>query len=494
MQSLIQKYDIRGIWNKTLTEDSVKFIAKALSNFILEQNYGKKKSICIACDVRLSSPQIKEILINVIGENGIDVIDLGVLPTPCLYFAMYNAQLFTERHISEPIFGVMITASHNPKEYNGMKMMLNQKCLMGKEIEEILNKNYQNAENIEKSSHGVVWKFDVKNIYIEDIKRILNSAIHKNNNGKVSHQLKIAWDPCNGALCELLKLTLKELNTDCQHFVTNKSPDGNFPNRSPDPEEKNLTVFKKFIIDNECDFGFAFDGDADRLVLVDYDGTIFRGDELLFILALDKSRYIDKLRIVADVKLSQKLFNELKNNGTDVLLSPSGHSIIKQMIKKESDIKLAGEVSGHIFLNDGYYGYDDALFTALYFIQLYKSDYDFVKEIIHKLKTEYRKENSTTKIFCSRNEALKKIKILKTLLTEYGITYNGIDGIRINLGNDFILIRVSNTEEMLMIVTEANDKDTLYKYQKDIYDYFVSNDCNLSTTLKALAKIQKEAE
>ena len=339
-KNIIREYDIRGVYNKTLFDKD----AKILGN-LFGLKIGEGGIVNVAYDGRNSSFKLKESLIDGLMEVGANVNEIGLGPTPMLYYSC------AEMNVGS---GIIVTGSHNPKTHNGFKIVYNHSPFFGEDLK-ILGKK---AENFEfKTVKAKKSKIDIKEKYLS---RLIKNFVQKK-------EINVVWDAGNGSSGELMKKLSNKIKG--KKIILYDKIDGNFPNHHPDPSEsKNLEDCQKFILKNNLDVGLAFDGDGDRLGVVDDRGRVISGDKVLLLLAkqmLNKK----KIKVIADVKCSQVLFDEIKKLGGEIIMSKTGHSHVKNNLKK-FDAHLAGEMSGHIFFSEGYYGFDDALYSAVKVLEI----------------------------------------------------------------------------------------------------------------------------
>lgn len=441
-KTILRAYDIRGVYNENLTKKDAFYLGKSFASYL---NKNGKNKISIGYDGRLSSPSLKESLIKGLKESGLEVYDIGIGPSPMLYFSIYHLNVDA---------GIMITGSHNPANYNGFKIALRDRPFFG---DDILGLDKVNREQDFIDSEGVVKNIDLIDDYVD---RVLKNSLAKNPESK----LKIAWDAGNGAAGEVMRLASLKIFTD-NHLLYEKI-DGNFPNHHPDPSnEHNLSDIKELISKNNLDLGIAFDGDGDRIGVIDDEGIMLYPDQLLILYARDVLKKYPNANIIADVKASQSLFNEIEKAGGNPIMYKTGHSFIKSKMQ-EIDAKLAGEMSGHIFFADDYYGYDDALYAAIRIIDILIKDGRKLSEIRKSLPQTY----STPEIRIESDDS-KKFDIVKKLqfdLKAKNIDFNDIDGVRVNSDNGWWLIRASNTQPILVARCEANSKKNLDKLVENL--------------------------
>ena len=449
---IFREYDIRGVVGQDLTPETVKQIGQAIGTYMKRLG---GKSLVLGRDVRTSSVEFRDILSKALNSTGCDVVDIGMVPTPVSYFALHHLKADG---------GVMITGSHNPPEFNGFKISLGQHSLYGEKIQEL--KGLIEAEDFETGS-GKIEQTDVLEPYMENILSIIN----------IPRKVKVVVDGGNGCFGivgpQLLKrLGLEPIEIFCE-------PDGTFPNHHPDPTvEKNLKGLIERVRAENAELGIGFDGDADRIGVVDEKGNILWGDQLLTIFARDILSRNPGATIVGEVKCSQNLYQDIKNHGGIPVMAPAGHSLIKKKMK-ETGALLAGEMSGHVCFADNYLGFDDAVFAAGRILQIVAQSSMKVSEMLADLpKTAYTPE---IRIDCPDD---KKFEIVRELTEIFRGLYEviDIDGVRVNFGDGWALIRASNTQPVLVLRFEAETQDRLeelvgiVKTQMDKYQPVVQFD------------------
>lgn len=457
--SIIRAYDIRGIYNETLFDQDAYFLGKSFAYFLKQNN---KHKIAVGNDGRNSSSDLKKHLIKGLTESGIDVIDVGLGPTPMLYFSVYELKLDA---------GIMVTGSHNPKNHNGFKMTLKERPFFGEDIIK-LAKIAETIELPESEVKGSCEKYDIKNSYVE---RLLEDSIIPENEGSLLDEideftpkksLKIAWDSGNGSAGEIMQNLTKRISGE--HFLLFENIDGNFPNHHPDPTvPKNLEDLIKTVREKNCDLGIAFDGDGDRIGLVDNEGEIIWGDQLMIFYARAILQEIPNATIIADVKASNILFDEVRNLGGNAIMGKTGHSFIKSKMK-ETNAKLAGEMSGHIFFADKYFGFDDALYAAIRILNIVYSSNISLAQMRKELPKSF--STSEIRIDCEEKEKFAIVGNLKTRLKEQNIIFNDVDGIRTNSEIGWWLLRASNTQSCLVARCEANSLKNLNKLKNQLVE------------------------
>jgi len=434
-KNIFRKYDIRGIVEKDLHYDDAILIGMAIGTILSKKGI---YSACVGRDGRLSSQKLSDNLISGIIKCGISVIDIGLVPTPCLYFGVYHLNLNA---------GIMVTGSHNPKDYNGFKIMIRDEAFFGEKVQEI-NQICESEDFLYSGNNAKIIKQDITENYINEI----TSFLH------IQEDLNICIDAGNGAGGEIAQRIAKKLNIKNDKLLYCKI-DGNFPNHHPDPTiEKNMIELGELVKKNNSHFGIGLDGDADRIGIVDDKGRFVYGDTLLCILAKFLLKKQPGATIIADVKTSKVLFDEIKNLGGIGIMWQTGHSLIKDKMKKTGAL-LAGEMSGHIFYKHEYYGYDDGIFAGMKLIEIIQNNDIKISDLIDMLPKTF----STPETKIEIDESIKfKImdEICQYLKTKYS-DYIDIDGIRINFSFGWLLIRASNTQSCLVARCEADNENNL---------------------------------
>ena len=428
---IFREYDIRGIVGTDLTPASVTSIGKAIGTYIRRWN---GKNMILGRDVRSSSVEFCNILSKALNSTGCNVIDIGMVPTPVLYFALHHFNADG---------GVMITGSHNPPEFNGFKISQGFHSLYGEKVQEL--KGLIEVNDFEVGT-GTTKQQPVLAEYMEKICSIL----------EIPRKIKVVVDGGNGCFGIVGPDLLKKLGqTPIELF---SEPDGTFPNHHPDPTvSENLTdLIEKVRLEN-AELGIGFDGDADRIGVVDEKGNILWGDQLLTIFARDILSRNPGATIVGEVKCSQNLYQDIKKHGGVPIMTAAGHSLIKNKMR-ETGALLAGEMSGHICFADNYYGFDDAIFAACRVLQIVAQSHTTVSEMLADLpETAYTPE---IRIDCPDDQKFKIVRELTEIFREkYEVI--DIDGVRVNFDDGWALIRASNTQPVLVLRLEAVTKERL---------------------------------
>jgi len=437
--SIFREYDIRGTYPEQINESSIKSIAFAIAKRCKKDNIS---TLVVGRDGRISGPALLEAFCEGLIESGINVDNIGLVTSPLLYFAAKK---------SKSKSGIMITGSHNPKNYNGIKMVINDSPISGTEIYTLMS--HEKNTNLEK---GEIKYSDIKPIYLEEV--------CKNISIKNSEKIKVVLDCGNGAAGCIAPDLFKKLGLDVIELFSDV--DGNFPNHHPDPGKlENLQDLMNEVKDNNADIGFAFDGDGDRVGLVTNNGDSVFPDKLMMLFSKDiLSR--DKGSIVFDVKCSNQLENIIRENGGDPIMSPTGHFHIKKSIKKHNSL-LGGEMSGHIFFNDKWYGFDDGHYAAARATEILSNHDENISDIIHKFPIS----SSTPELNITVTDETK-FTIVEKFTNECSLDGKKItiDGLRINFNNGWGLIRASNTTPKLVMRFEGNS----LKDMNEIKDLFLS--------------------
>ena len=450
---IFRAYDIRGIVDKDLTEEITYFLGKAIGTFIQLQG---RDSVVTARDGRISGDRLQHKFQEGVLSSGCNVLDIGKVPTPLLYFATF------ENGISD---GVMLTGSHNPKNYNGFKIVLDKKSTTSEKIDEIKSIIFEERF---WDGNGKLSFLDIKEQYLEKIKEKI----------KIKKPLKICLDCGNGIGGVIAPEAFKLSGIELIELFT--EVDGNFPNHHPDPSNpKNLVDLQNKVKETKSDLGIALDGDGDRVGLIDSDGEIIYPDKYMMLLVEDILSKHKKGSIVYDVKCStnlKKIISDL--NGTPVM-SRTGHSYIKSKII-ETDALLGGEMIGHIFFNDDWYGFDDAIYSALRIIEVISKKNISSNKIFKKYPSFF----STPEINISIPDQIKfkLIDEIKLHIKSTRFNYIDIDGVRLESETAWGLVRASNTSPNIVLRFEGQtEKDLL-----EIKNYFktilskIDNNLNLS--------------
>lgn len=435
--SILREYDIRGVVGQTLFEKDAYWIGRCFGHRVRE-SCGTAVAVCR--DGRLSSHQLESALIRGLCDAGLDVYQLGVGPTPMLYFAEYTLPIHA---------AIMVTGSHNPPSHNGFKMSLNRKPFFGKDI---LNFTQLIGENL-ITGQGHLYESSLSSPYID---RLLQGL-------EFGKELKIAWDPGNGSTAEILKTLVQKLPG--KHILLNAEIDGNFPSHPPDPSDPvNLAQLREVVIEQKCDLGVAFDGDGDRLAAVDPKGHILLGDQLLLLFAHDLLTREKTATIIADIKTSQGFFDDI---GENAIMWKTGHSHIKEKMA-QSGARLAGEMSGHFFFKENYYGFDDGIYAAIRLIYLLSHSSQDLSVFYESLPS--LPSTPEIRIPCDPIHKFQIPENIRARLLEQGCPLIDIDGVRVQLDKGWWLLRASHTQDILVARCEAYTSDGLEQIKQHLRD------------------------
>ncbi len=437
---IFREYDIRGVADRDLTDDAVFSIGQGYGTYVQQKGINE---LIIGRDVRLSSERIRDALINGLQNSGCDVIDLGLVPTPVFYFSafQYNKNA-----------GVMITGSHNPSEFNGFKIGLNKTTIYGEEIQ-ILRKLIETGKF--KSGKGKLLKLNPVPDYI---KMILSKVTIKSG-------LKVVFDPGNGTAGVVIEELFDKIGIE--PVFINITPDGRFPAHLPDPTiPEYMKDLKSTIFELDADLGIGYDGDADRIGAIDDKGDIVWGDKLLGVFAADIIKRKPHAKIVFEVKCSQGLVEYIKSIGGVPMMWKTGHSLIKAKMKEEGAL-LAGEMSGHMFFADDYYGYDDAIYASVRLLKILSENEKPLSELVAEIP--YYFSTPEIRVDCPDEMKFEVTKKIRDYFKTQFETID-IDGVRVIFPDGWGLVRASNTQPVLVVRFEAKTESRLNEIQQIFYD------------------------
>jgi phosphomannomutase/phosphoglucomutase len=437
-QSVFREYDIRGIAGEQLTAEGVTGLGRALGTFLRRNG---ARTVNLGRDVRLSGPWLRDALKEGLSEAGLDVTDLGCVPTPLLYYSVHHLQSGA---------GVMITGSHNPPEYNGFKTMLGNGTIYGAQIQEVYR--ILRDSNFE-TGVGAAREFDVITPYVDEISAQFRFA----------RRVKVVLDAGNGVAGPTLRRLLARLDVEAVEMFF--EPDGRFPNHHPDPTiEENLAPLKAKVAAVGADLGLAFDGDGDRLGAVDERGNVVWGDTLMLIYGREILSRKPGATFLGEVKCSQVMYDELNRLGGNAIMYKTGHSLIKAKMK-ETHAELAGEMSGHLFFADRYYGYDDALYAACRLIEIVAASGRPLSA-----QTEGLPKMVCTpelRVDCPDERKFAVVAKVKEHFQRIRPTID-IDGARVLFDHGWGLVRASNTQPILVLRFEADTAARLAEYRAEV--------------------------
>ncbi len=450
-KKIFREYDIRGIADRDLTDDVVYQIGQGYGTYIQTKEEWQGSEVLIGRDVRLSSERIRNVLIEGIISTGCDVIDLGIIPTPVFYFSFF--------HYNKNA-GLQITGSHNEKEYNGFKIGLGKTTIYGEEIQRL-------REIVEE---GKFREGRGKVFFLNPIPDYINTLQKKI---RFKQTLKVVFDPGNGTVGVLLEDLLKDYPVE-PAFI-NLEPDGNFPVHLPDPTIDNyMKDVISLVNELDADLGIGYDGDGDRIGAIDEEGNIVRGDKLLGIYARDLISRHPKAKVVFDVKCSKGLREYILKIGGNPLMWKTGHSLIKARMKEEKAF-LAGEMSGHMFFGEDYFGYDDAIFASLKLLQIVAETKKSLQELAGEIPSYF--STPEIRVNCPEEEKFPIVAEAREYFCQItkGMECEiiDIDGIRVEWEDGFGLLRASNTQPILVLRFEGKTEERL-KEIKDIFLDFLS--------------------
>ena len=438
---IFREYDIRGIVKDDFSEEVVFNIGKSYGSILINND---QKNISVSGDIRHSTDRLKRNLIDGLLSTGINVYDMGILPTPINYFSLYHTDIKNS---------IQVTGSHNPKEYNGFKISFNKKPFFGKDIKKI-ESIIKNDSYVVKRNKGIYHRINVIDDYVKMIKSQIN----------IDREISCIMDCGNSVGGLVAPYLFKELGIVVTEIYCDINPD--FPNHHPDPTvDSNLLDIANKIKTSSYDLGVAFDGDADRIVALDEKGDIIRPDILLALFIPEIIKEGES--VVYDVKCSKSLEHMIRKYKGNPIMYKTGHSLIKnKMIESKS--KLGGEMSGHIFFADRYYGYDDGMYVALRLIELLSRG----NKRLSEYTSEIPKYVSTPEIRINCINDKEKFILIKKLVFYFKENFdcNLIDGVRINFTDGWGLVRASNTQPVLVCRCEAKDKKKLDEIKNIIFD------------------------
>lgn len=436
---IFREYDIRGIVDKDLTPDTVELLGKGIGTYFRQH---KRKEVVLGRDCRLSSPLLSEALTRGLLSTGCHIIDLGIIPTPLLYFAIYYKKKEA---------GVMVTGSHNPPEYNGFKIMIGEETLYGEAIQDIQaiikSGEFREEKSTAKKNQDIIQEYQdfiLKNISLEK-------------------KLKIVVDAGNGTAGVIACPIFRKM--ECEVIELYCEMDGNFPNHHPDPTLPSaLEDLIKKVIESKAHLGVAYDGDGDRIGVIDDKGHIIWGDQLMVFFSRDILSSHPGSPIISEVKASKVLYDEIERLGGRPIMWKTGHSLIKKKIKEEKAL-LAGEMSGHIFFADRYFGFDDAIYSSARLLELLSRSAKNLSQMLFELpKTFFTPE---IRIYASDEVKFKIVEeVKKELSQKYPVV--DIDGVRAIFPQGWGLVRASNTQDALVLRFEGNTEEALKAIEKEV--------------------------
>ena len=439
--TILREYDIRGIVGQTLSTADARAIGRAYAVTLAEAG-GSRVAVCY--DGRLTSPELEAALIDGLTAEGADAVRIGRGPTPMLYYAA--ATLGVDA-------GIMVTGSHNPPDHNGFKFVFQGKSFYGTAIQR-LGDTALGLGAAAKRTRGRVQEHAIREEYIARVARDYHG----------DRPLTVAWDAGNGATGEVVQELTARLPG--RHVLLNEAIDGTFPAHHPDPTiPENLVQLQEAVANERCDLGIAFDGDGDRIGVVDSQGRILWGDQLMVVLARDVLTRHPGAPILADVKASQVLFDEIARMGGRPVMAATGHSLIKAKLA-EIGAPLAGEMSGHIFFADGYYGFDDAIYVAVRLLGILSRSTHSLAEMRDRLPSVVN--TPELRFACPETRKFEVVREVRERLRKAAAETTDIDGVRVRTADGWWLLRASNTQAVLVARAESATEEGLARLKSEL--------------------------
>lgn len=461
MDSIFREYDIRGVAGKELTDEFAFLLGKAFGAYLKTKNQ-TATAVSVGRDTRLSSESLSANLINGILSSGLDVYDIGLCPTPLQYFSIHHLGLDG---------GIMVTGSHNPPEYNGFKVSIGRETIFGEEIRKLKDIMQENKRT-GSPEKGRLESYDILTAYKDAMISRFSYL-----SGKEYGKIKVVVDAGNGTGGVVAPQILEAMG--CEVVPLFCEPDGMFPNHHPDPTVvEYIKDLIRVTLEEKADIGVGYDGDADRIGLIDSAGNIVWGDQMMIILSRDILRKNQGAVIIGDVKCSQVMFDDIKKHGGKPVMWKTGHSLVKDKMKKEGAL-LAGEFSGHIFFADDYFGFDDALYTTFRLIEIMKTTGLGIHELLSDIPVMHF--TPEMRIECPDNKKKEAVEGLLSRFRDYKNSGAGplpvkdihdIDGLKVVFEKGWGLVRMSNTQPVVVMRFEAEDEQSLEQYRNFIEKEF----------------------
>ncbi len=459
-EHIFRQYDIRGIADRELSEEFAFVLGRAFSRLLKEKN-PEAKRVSVGRDVRLSSSALKDAVVEGISSSGIDVVDIGVCPTPLQYFSIHHLDLDG---------GIMVTGSHNPPEFNGFKLSIGKETIFGTDIQRIKEIIIQGDFLPEKKAS--VQGYDILSAYRDFILKDFSYLSSDEYPG-----FKVVVDSGNGTAGLVAPEILRGIGCDVVELYS--EPDGRFPNHHPDPTVVDyIQDLIKTTRQESAHMGVGYDGDADRIGVVNTEGRIIWGDQLMIILSRDILSRNPGARIIGDVKCSDILFEDIKAHGGIPIIWKTGHSLVKEKMRNE-EAALAGEFSGHIFIKERYFGYDDAIYTTVRLVEIMKKSGKAISELLSDIPQLYF--TPEIRIPCDEDKKKPVVeRVVKTFLDYQKncgaplkvLDLNTIDGVRVRFEKGWALLRMSNTQPVVVMRVEATSEEALNRYRGFIEEEF----------------------
>lgn len=439
---IFREYDIRGIFGREFDLQFAYELGRTYATYHFQKTSKPTSTVAVGFDARLSSPDIFKSLSKGLTEGGLNVLDLGLVTTPMNYFTNFKLDVSGS---------IMITGSHNPPNYNGFKICLEKTTLFGSAIQDL--KTIYESKNWYAGPLGNIEDFDIVPLYIDRYQDEFNKL----------NPIKVVLDCGSGAAGVIARKLFNSVGIE--PTILCEEPDGRFPIHHPDPTvEKNLVMLKEAVLKEKAAVGIGFDGDADRIGLVDENGRMVYGDELMVLISRSILAHKKGSKIVGDVKCSDRLYADISQNGGEPIMWKTGHSLIKDKIK-QTGAPFGGEMSGHVFFADRNYGYDDAVYAALRVVEILSRSGKTVSELLSGLPHAY----NTPELRIDTTEEKKQL-IVEKLKEQFSIPspeykVNLLDGIRISFSDGWALARASNTQPVLVLRFEAQTEKRLNEIQ-----------------------------
>jgi phosphomannomutase/phosphoglucomutase len=435
---IFREYDIRGVVGDDLTHDLVRVFGQAYGTYMIEQGF---HDLTVGRDCRLSSDDFRDALVEGIVSTGCDVTDIGVCATPVFYFSLFHL---------EKKGGIMITASHNPANYNGFKVAVGTQTIFGEELQTLRQWMERGAF---AQGQGTYSLYEITKPYLDHIQKDVT----------IPRPVKVAIDGGNGTAGPIASTLLRNLGCDVTELYCDM--DGRFPNHHPDPTvPENLKDLLDTVTREDAEVGLAYDGDGDRLGVIEKGGEIIWGDRLLILFAREILKSHPGATIISEVKASQTLYDDIRDHGGQPLMWKTGHSLIKQKMK-ETGALLAGEMSGHLFFADRYFGYDDAVYASCRLLEILAKHGRSVSDLISDVpQTETTPE---IRVSCPDD---KKFRVVERVRAHFSKNHDviDVDGARILFEHGWGLVRASNTGPVLVLRFEATDPNNLKAIRQEV--------------------------
>jgi len=437
---IFREYDIRGVVDQDLTDEVVHLLGQGFATYISRQG---KRRVVVGRDGRLSSPRFREPLVQGMVGGGLEVVDIGVCPTPVFYFSLF--------HLDRE-GGMMITGSHNPPEFNGFKVCVGKETLYGEEI-----------QNLRKLVEAKKFTQAKGSVAFQDIIPVYENFIL--NNIRLRRKLRVVVDSGNGTAGAVAPNILKNLG--CEVTELYSEVDGRFPNHHPDPTiPENMRDLIAKVQETGAELGIGYDGDADRIGVADHLGNIIWGDQLLILFAREVLRHHPGATIVSEVKCSQNLYDDIAKNGGRGIMWRAGHSLLKSKMKEEKAL-LGGEMSGHIFFADRYFGYDDAIYASCRLLEILSQSKKKIPELLSDIPRTFI--TPEIRVDCPDDQKFELVeRVRESFRKEYPII--DVDGVRVLFPDGWGLVRASNTQPVLVLRFEARSPERLQEIRHLVED------------------------